>query len=131
MGCNGRCACGGVRHNVSVQPGYVNYCVVRGDGFADTVTIEEPAGSPVDLTSPLREYRGQLRRNANSTDVIYALDIDMTDAASGEFTFSIPASVTATLTGEYGYDIEQTISPSTEPRTILAGTITFSPDYTR
>lgn len=136
MACNGNCACGGVQHNVSVQPGIVNYCTTRGDLFADTVTIEEPPSpgadpEPVDLTSPARTYRGQLRKSANSTTIIYEFDIDMTDAASGTFGFSIPASVTKDLTGEYGYDIEQTISPSTDPRTILAGTITFAPDYTR
>lgn len=136
MGCNGNCACRGVEHNVSVQPGVVNYCSVRGDRFADTVTIKEPPSPgadpvPVDLTSPARTYVGQLRKAANSSTVIYVLGIDMTDAAAGSFTFYIPASATAGFTGEYHYDIEQTISPSTEPRTILAGTISFSPDITR
>lgn len=136
MACNGNCACGGVQHNVSIQPGFVNYCVMRGDGFSDTVTIEEPPTPgatpvPVDLTSPARTYVGQLRKSANATAIIYTFDIDMTDAASGSFTFSIPESITAELTGEYHYDIEQTISPSSSPRTILAGTITFSPDITR
>lgn len=136
MSCNGNCACGGVQHNVSLQPAYVNYCVVRGDGFADTVTIEEPPTpgadpEPVDLTSPARSYAGQLRKSVNSAAVTYQLAFDMLDASTGSFTFSIPASVTAGLVGEYHYDIEQTISPSTSPRTILAGTFTFSPDVTR
>jgi hypothetical protein len=114
----------------------VNYCVVRGDGFADTVTIKEPPTpgaepEPVDLTSPARSYAGQLRKSSKSADVVYDFDIDMTDAATGSFVFSIPASVTADLLGEYHYDIEQMISPSTDPRTILAGTISFTADITR
>jgi hypothetical protein len=136
MGCNGKCACGGVEHNISIQPAYVNYCVVRGDAFADTITIKEPPTpgadpEPVDLTSPERTYTGQLRKHVNSQEVIYELDFDMTDAASGSFVISIPASITRTLTGEYHYDIEQSIAPSTGPRTILSGMFTFSPDVTR
>lgn len=136
MACNGNCACGGVQHNVSVQPGIVNYCVVRGDGFADTVTIKEPptpGATPVavNLTSPARTYTGQLRKTANSTTIVHTFVFDMTNAAAGSFSFSIPSSVTAGLVGEYHYDIEQTVSPSSSPRTILAGTFTFSPDVTR
>jgi hypothetical protein len=136
MACNGRCACGGVEYNISVRPGIVNYCVTRGDGFADTVTIKEAptegaTPEPVDLTSPARTYIAQLRKNPNSTTVVATFDIDMSDAADGEFVFSLPSSVTQTLSGEYGYDIEQYIDPSTEPRTILSGTFTFSPDYTK
>lgn len=136
MACNGNCACGGVQHSVSVQPGFVNYCIVRGDGFSDTVTIKEapsPGADPVevDLTTPLRTYRGQLRKAANSTTIVAEFDIDMTDAAAGSFTFSIPSDITKNLTGEYHYDIEQMVDPSTEPRTILAGTITFAADVTR
>lgn len=136
MGCNGKCACGGVQHTISIQPAYVNYCIVRGDGFADTVTIKEPPtpgapAEPVDLTSPLRTYTGQLRKNVNSLDVIYEFDFDMTDAASGSFVFSLPAIITKDLTGEYHYDIEQYIDPSTNPRTIISGAFNFSPDVTR
>lgn len=136
MGCNGNCACGGVQHNVSVQPAYVNYCVMRGDGFADTVTIKEPPTPgadpvPVDLTSPLRTYAGQLRKNANSTTITHEFVFDMAEAAAGSFSFSIPASVTTGLVGEYHYDIEQFIDSSDSPRTILAGTFTFSADVTR
>ena len=132
MACNGRCACGGVTHNVSIQPGFVNYCVVRGDGFADTVTIEEPptpGADPVPADLSARTYTAQLRKAPNSTTITYTFDIDMTDAAAGSFTFSIPASVTEGLTGVYHYDIEQTVS--SDPRTILSGTITFAPDTTR
>jgi hypothetical protein len=136
MACSGKCACGGIEQTVSVQPAFLNYCVMRGDRFADTVTIKEFPGAgldpePVDLTSPARTFVGQLRKAPNSPVIVYEFDIDMTDAASGSFVFSIPASITSGLTGEYHYDIEQTAQPSTEPRTILAGVITFSPDVTR
>lgn len=136
MACNGKCACAGVQHNVSIQPGYVDYCVMRGDGFSDSVTITEPPSpgadpEPVDLTSPARTFTAQLRRHPNSSTITYTFDIDMSDAAAGVFTFSIPSSVTATLTGDYHYDIQQVTSPSTEPLTILAGVISFSPDVTR
>jgi hypothetical protein len=136
MGCNGNCACGGVQHNISIKPSYVNYCVVRGDGFADTILIKEAPSPgadpvPVDLTSPLRTYVGQLRKNVNSSEVIYEIDFDMTDAASGSFIFSIPAAVTRNLNGEYHYDIEQHVASSPGPRTIISGTLTFAPDVTR
>lgn len=136
MSCNGKCACGGVEQTVSIHPGVVNYCVVRGDGFSDTFTIKEAptkdaTPESVDLTDPLRSYTGQLRKSANATEVIHDIVFDMSDAADGVVIFSIPSSVTANLVGEYHYDIEQVIEPSGEPRTILAGTITFSPDVTR
>lgn len=109
---------------------------MRGDGFSDIVTIQEPPTPgadpvPVDLTSPERTYTAQLRKQRNSSTVVYTFDIDMTDAASGSFTFSIPSSTTADLIGEYHYDIEQVIDPSSEPRTILAGAINFTSDVTR
>jgi hypothetical protein len=136
MACNGKCACGGVTHNVSIQPGFVDYCVVRGDAFADTVTIKEPPTpgadpEPVDLTSPARTYAAQLRTSANSPDIVATFAIDMSDAVNGTFGFSLPSSTTEDLTGSFVYDIQQTISPSSSPRTILAGVFTFTPDVTR
>lgn len=137
MSCSGNCACGGVQHSISIKPAYVNFCVLRGDPIVETVTIKErPAPDLphelVDLTSPLRTYSGQLRKNVNSAEIIYTLDFDMTNAASGSFVFSIPKSITEQLVGEYHYDIEQNIDGNLMgSKTIISGTINFSPDVTR
>lgn len=131
------CTCGsGVRHSISIQPVIIDYCVVRGDSFSDTIVINEsPAPGvppiPADLTNPQRTYRAEIRKNANSPEVVAVFTIDMANAAQGEITFSLPSMITAGLNGTYVYDVEQMIDPNPEPRTIIAGTFTFTPDVTK
>lgn len=95
------------------------------------ITLKNPDKTAMNLTG--YTVRGQLRRTYDSStvelDLATGSHIAITNAASGVVTLSIAASVTATLTGSYKYDIEL-VNGSTVHR-ILQGTMTVSREVTR
>jgi hypothetical protein len=61
--------------------------------------------------------------------VVVEVDVDTTDAATGQLVLRIDSADTEDLSGEYVWDLEQTIGGN--PRTILAGKWAFEADVTR
>jgi hypothetical protein len=110
---------------VDLRPGKLNVKSSRGDTVALPIVINE-AGAAADLTG--RTFLAQIRRTKPG-DVIVDIDVDDTDAATGELVLRIDSADTEPLSGGYVWDLEQTIGDN--PRTILAGTWTFEPDVTR
>jgi hypothetical protein len=110
---------------VDLRPGKLNIKSTRGDTVALPITISE-AGAPADLTG--RTYLCQIRRTKPG-DVIVEVDVDTTDAATGELVLRIDDADTEPLSGDYVWDLEQSIGDN--PRTILAGKWNFDPDVTR
>jgi hypothetical protein len=108
-----------------VLPAKLNYKILRGDDFADVVTIKEN-GSPIDVST--REFAAQVRSTPDG-DVVAEMDIDMSSAASGEVGYSIPDTDTADMSGQYVWDFQQTVFDIT--RTLIAGTFTVEKDVTR
>jgi hypothetical protein len=111
---------------IDLRPGRLDYRVRRGDDFADTVTIKE--GSPlaaVDVSA--RTYTAQVRRTTEGA-VVATMTISMTAAASGQVTYSIDDTVTATMLGDYVWDLQQA-SPAI--RTLLGGKFKVEADVTR
>lgn len=110
---------------VDLRPGKLNVKSSRGDTVALPIVINE-AGSAADLSG--RTYLAQIRRTKPGA-VIVDIDVDDTDAATGELVLRIDSADTEPLSGLYVWDLEQTIGDN--PRTILAGTWMFEPDVTR
>ena len=110
---------------VDLRPGRLNIKSTRGDTVALPIVISE-AGAPADLTG--RTYLCQIRRTKPGA-VIVEVDVDDTDAATGELVLRIDDLDTEPLSGLYVWDLEQSIGDN--PRTILAGTWLFEPDVTR
>jgi len=112
---------------VSIKPARLNYKIVRGDDFADVVTIKEgDPSAPVDV-SP-RTFAAQVRRTPDGA-VVASMTIDMSSAASGEVGYALADTVTATMSGQYVWDFQQTTSGVI--RTLMAGTFTVELDVTR
>lgn len=113
---------------ISVLPAKLNYKIVRGDDFADVVTIKEgtPAAA-VDVSA--RTFTAQLRATANATTVIATFAIDMTNAASGEVGYSLADTVTDDLSGNYVWDFQQDTGGVI--RTLMGGSFFVAPDVTR
>lgn len=110
---------------VDLRPGKLNVKSSRGDTVALPVVISE-LGAAADLTG--RTYLCQIRRTKPG-DVIADVDVDTTGAATGALVLRIDSADTEALSGDYVWDLEQTIGDN--PRTILAGKWTFEPDVTR
>ncbi len=112
---------------VDLRPARLDYKIARGDDFADVVTIQEgtPA-APVDVSA--RTYTAQVRRSKDG-DVVAAMAVDMTEAASGEVGYSIADTVTDDLRGEYVWDFQQ--STAGVVRTLMGGKFIVDPDVTR
>lgn len=112
---------------IDLRPARLNYRIRRGDDFADTVTIRE--GQPlaaVDVSA--RVYTAQVRRTAEGA-VVATMGIDMTDAATGDVTYSIEDAVTATMKGDYVWDLQQ--SAAGVVRTLMGGAFKVDADVTR
>ena len=118
---------GGVSETIDLRPAVLNYRITRGDDFADTVTIKE--GDPlaaVDVSA--RVFTAQVRATADGS-VVAQMAIDMTDAATGQVTYSIPDATTATMGGDYVWDFQQ--SSGGVVRTLMGGKFRVASDVTR
>lgn len=114
--------------SIKVVPAKLNYTIVRGDDFADTVTIKE--GDPsaaVDVSG--RTFKAQVRSAADSTTVVAEMTIDMTSAATGIVGYSIADTVTDDMSGGYTWDFQQTTSGVI--RTLMGGSFVVLKDVTR
>lgn len=110
---------------VDLLPGKLNIKVTRGDTDGIPIDIQE-GGLAADLTG--RTYAAQLRRSPNATIAI-DVTVDTTDADTGRLVLRLDDEVTETLSGDYQWDLQQTMGGTV--RTILTGKWTFAPDVTR
>ena len=109
---------------VDLRPGKLNIKTSRGDTVAVPITIQE-GGSPANLTG--RTYAAQIRKSRASATAV-TVTVDTTGAASGQLVLRLTAADTATLSGEYQWDLQQTQGGTV--RTILEGRWTFGADVT-
>lgn len=112
---------------VDLRPARLDYRIVRGDDFADVVTIKEgdPAAA-VDVSS--RTYAAQVRRTKDGA-VVATFSIDMSSAEDGEVGYSIADTVTAVMSGSYVWDFQQTVGGVV--RTLMTGKFVVDADVTR
>src|ERR1044072_5106448 len=110
---------------VDLRPGKLDIKVTRGDTNGIAIVIQE-GGSPADLTG--RTYAAQLRRSRNAADAV-DITVDPPDAATGELVLRLEPDITETLTGEYQWDLQQTVGG--RGRTLLTGRWIFDPAVNR
>lgn len=91
-----------------------------------TYIIEDPDGTPVDLSS--WTWTAQWRQYATSTTAV-TLDVDDTDADVGEIIISATAAQTRDMRGSGVWDLQGVLSGTT--KTWLVGKTTYVEDVTR
>ena len=112
---------------VKILPAKLSYKIMRGDDFADQVTIKE--GDPsaaVDVSA--RTFTAQVRSTPDGA-VIASMTIDMASAASGVVGYSLADTTTDDLAGSYVWDFQQ--STGGVIRTLMGGAFVVEKDVTR
>lgn len=112
------------------SPATRDITIVSGDDYAHTVTFEQPADTPLDVSA--RTYTAQVREYANAPSALATLSVDMTDADTGDVTLRLTEAQTEALgqAVESGvWDLQQVNAGVTT--TILRGTATILRDATR
>jgi hypothetical protein len=112
---------------IKVIPAKLNYTLVRGDDFADTVTISEgDPPAPADVSA--RTYTAQVRSTPDGA-VIASMTVDMSNAATGVVGYALEDTVTAGLAGSYVWDFQQDVGGVI--RTLMGGSFVVLKDVTR
>ena len=112
---------------ISIRPAKLSYKIVRGDDFADVVTINEgDTPEPADVSA--RTYTAQLRRTKNGA-VVANFVIDSSGAGDGEIGYSLADTVTDDLEGSYVWDFQQ--DSGGVIRTLMGGAFVVDADVTR
>jgi hypothetical protein len=113
--------------SVKVLPAKLNYRMLRGDDFADQVTIKE-GDPPAAVDVSARTYTAQVRSTPDGA-VVATFTIDMTSAATGVVGYSLPDTTTDDLSGSYVWDFQQ--STGGVVRTLMGGAFVVDKDVTR
>ena len=102
--------------------------VRTGDTETVSVTLQDSAGSPIDITG--RSYAAQIRATADASSPLATFSCTITDAAAGQFACTLSASTTAALsTGVAVWDLAETNGSTVT--TLLAGSVQIVQDVTR
>ena len=118
--------------------GRYDFTIEQGATLTRSVTWQDSAGSAVDLTG--YTISGKIKRKTSDAQPIISFSITVTNAAAGQFTFTLTAAQTATLPVKHGldgqkelldcvYDIEA-VTGSTVYR-VLEGTCSISPEVNK
>lgn len=112
-----------------MQPASRDIEFTRGDGYSHLFAFKDDQTPPQPLFWVGMVFTSQIRRGYDDTDVI-DFDIDDSNLAAGELTVSLPATVTATMSGAYVWDM-QFLDGTGEPVTLLTGKVYVALDVTR
>jgi len=109
-------------------PAVYDLSVRLGDTETVSVTVQDSAGSPIDITG--RSYAAQIRSTASSSTVLATFTCSITNASAGQFACTLSAATTAALSPGTGvWDLQET--SGTTVTTLLSGQVRFDQDVTR
>lgn len=108
--------------------GFAELQIEQGASFSTTVTVNDAAGSPTNLTN--YTAAAQLRKSYYSSTA-NNFTVTISNAANGELTMAMTAANTANLTpGRMVYDLLIT-SPTSVKTRVVEGIATILPSVTR
>ena len=108
-----------------------NFIVKQGETFSKQITWNDEAGSPINLTG----YTARMFLKRAVTDTTSLFDLTTINSritlggVAGTILLSISATDTATLTGEYVYDLE--LVDGSAIKRLLQGRIKIDDEVTR
>lgn len=107
---------------------YSEIVIEQGATFTSNVTVEDTAGSAINLTSYLAESQ---MRKSYYTSSYYTIVANVSDPTNGTITLSMTSANTANVTpGRYVYDLKITAPDETVTR-VVEGIVTVLPSVTR
>lgn len=112
---------------VDLRPARLDYKLVRGDDFGDTVLFQDDGDPPAAIDVSTRTFSAQVRSTPDG-EVVASMSIDMTDAATGAVGYAIANADTDELSGEYVWDFQQSVGGSV--RTLMGGKFVVYADVT-
>lgn len=106
---------------VSKAPGRLDFTVVQGDSFSDSVTFSQ-SGSALNLST--YSFRAQVRAERSaSSSLLATFTVGTGSASTGVIALSLTAATTADLQpGRYWWELEWTVGSTV--RTMLGGEFT-------
>lgn len=108
-------------HNITHKQGTV---------FIEEVTVLNEDETPRDITGAT--FKGQVRDKYGASAILFSFVFNITDAANGVFTYSLPATFfTTTMIDKRTmvYDVEMTLAGSAED--MFGGTFTVLPGVSK
>lgn len=108
-----------------------NNSIKQGETFAKQITWNDGAGSPINLTG----YTARMHLKRAVTDTIAVFELTTSNSrislggTAGTITLSITASDTATLSGDYVYDLE--LVNGSNVKRLLQGKIKIDAEVTK
>lgn len=99
----------------------------EGDDYAGTVTVRNEDGTPAVITG--YSAKAQIRRAVADEDAVVAVEIT-TAVASPTVNLSIPHAITATMSGDYVWDLQLT-TPTGAIITVIRGKVKVTSEVTR
>jgi hypothetical protein len=107
-------------------PARLDLIIYRGDDFLKSLQFTDDEDEPINITG--WTFLSQIRKTANDDELLAALTVTVTDAATGKLDLTLAASITKSLvTGVW--DLEAVADGDT--RTYLAGDAIVTSDVSR
>jgi hypothetical protein len=106
-----------------------NLAIYQGDDYLAVVTVSNGTSTPPDLTGYTAQ--AQIRSGPADSNATVLVEIStQVNPANSTVNLTIPSAITATLSGQYAWDLEL-IAPDGIINTILAGSASVTPEVTR
>lgn len=100
--------------------GLLNILVEQGSTFSRTLTVEQTAGVPLNLTG--YTFAGKMKRQLSDANAAATFTLTVTNAAAGQVSWALTATQTDALAAQvHRYDIEMTNTGSGAVTRILEG----------
>jgi len=106
-----------------------NLLIEQGTDFTTSLTVNDSAGAPVNLTG--YTGAGQIRKHYSSNTATTIAVSFASDRSTGVLTLTVGRTLTKNMAyGRYVYDVELTNSSNTRSR-LVEGIATITPEVTR
>jgi hypothetical protein len=111
-----------------LTPGKLDLSLVRGDTFTLTFHFQTNAVPPVAIDLSGRSFTAQIRRSYDD-EIAVSMDVDDSDAATGDIVVGLDADITADISLDGVWDLQET--DGARVTTYIRGVVELVKDVTR
>lgn len=109
------------------QPAAVNLVIYRGDTGRFRVTVSDPDGAPLDVSSAA--WLAQVRAAPGASPMLTELDVEPVAGETSKVDVVLTETASEALVASGVWDLQMTLAG--EVVTLLAGTVQVTPDVSR